>query len=182
MVTVTISKAFGCKKEVLYMKTYSFLIFKPDALERELVSNIIGRFINNGFTLEIIDYKKVNRDLILQHYTYIVERMGDVFVKRAEDFFVNKFVIIAIVSIENNNAISLSRKLVGILDPVKSENGTIRYDFGDDSLEKASNENRCVRNLVHASDDITAYNREVLLWFGKDILKNYLQEDYNGIS
>jgi nucleoside-diphosphate kinase len=164
------------------MKSYNFLIFKPDALERELVGDIIGRFVNNGFIIEMIDYKKINRDLILRHYAHVVEYMGDVFIKMAEDFFVNKFVIIVIISIENKEAIPLSKKLVGNTDPVKSDKGTIRFDFGDDSLEKALRENRCVRNLIHSSDDITAYNREVLIWVGDAVLKKYLQGDYNGVS
>lgn len=164
------------------MKSYNFLIFKPDALERELVGKIIGRFIDNGFSIEIIDFKKVNMSLILQHYEFVIERMGDPFINMLENFFVNKFVIVAIISIEDDNAISLSRKLVGITDPVKSESGTIRFDFGDDSLKEALEEKRCVRNLIHSSDDIIAYNREVSIWFGEHILEKYSKRERYGIS
>ena len=164
------------------MKSYNFLIFKPDALERELVAKIIGRFIDIGFSIEIIDYKKVSVGLILQHYKFVAEDMGGSFIKMIENFFVDKFVIVVIISIENDNAISLSRKLVGITDPVKSESGTIRFDFGDDSLKQASEEKRCVRNLIHSSDDITAYNREVSIWFGEHILEKYSKVGRYGIS
>jgi len=155
------------------MKNYNLLILKPDALERELVGKIISRFVDNGFTIEMIDYRKVNMDLILKHYKFVIERMGNNFITMVENFFVGKFVILIIVSIENEDAISLSRRLVGVTDPVKSDVGTIRYDFGDDSLEDALKEQRCVRNLIHSSDNPVAFKRELSIWSCEHMFKKY---------
>lgn len=155
------------------MKSYNFLMLKPDALERKLVFKIIDRFIQSGFVIEMIDYRIVDVDLILKHYSKVIKEMGNSFIDMANNYFVGKHVIIMIISIKNKDAINISRNLIGVTDPKKSEIGTIRYDFSDDSLEIALKEHRCVRNLIHSSDCLEAFKREVVLWFGKNVLNKF---------
>lgn len=148
-------------------------MLKPDALDRKLVLRIMDRFIQNGFHIEMIDYRIVDIDLIVKHYFAVIERMGNIFINMASDYFVNKPVIAMIISIENNDAINLSRRLIGVTDPEKSDIGTIRHDFSDDSLEKALKENRCVRNLIHSSDSLDTFKKEIALWFGQSVLNKF---------
>jgi nucleoside-diphosphate kinase len=155
------------------MKSYNFLMLKPDALKRELVSVIVNRFIENGFSIEYIDYRIASQGIILQHYQSVIDEKGETFAKMTVDCFSGQSVIVLIVSIEGNEAIALSREMIGVTDPINSSKGTIRNDLGDDSLEVALKENRFVRNLIHSADSADSYEKEVILWLGSDALKRF---------
>ncbi|NCN98684.1 hypothetical protein GW923_00675 [Candidatus Pacearchaeota archaeon] len=56
-------------------------------------------------------------------------------------------------------------------DPIKCSEDSIRRIYGDDTLEKSIEEERCVRNLIHMSDSNSAAKREINLWFGEKYVK-----------
>ena len=68
--------------------------------------------------------------------------------------------------VEGQSAVEVIRRITGNTDPAKAEEGTIRGDFADDSIEKANAENRAVRNILHASSSLEDAEREIELWFG----------------
>jgi nucleoside-diphosphate kinase len=155
------------------MKEYCFIALKPDALERQLVDVIIKQFVNSGFHIETFGYKIIDELLIFNHYKQLLNTYGDVFKDKVRRGFVGKPMIPVILSYENENAISVARKIIGATDPAKAEAGTIRGDLGIDSLEKAVCENRICYNLIHGSDSHSSYLEEVNLWFDKQIARKY---------
>lgn len=155
------------------MKYYSFIMLKPDALERQLVLEIIERLKVNDIAMEILDYRLVNRELIFKHYEQVIAEIGEAFKEKAAVYFVGKYVIPMIISSRDENIIANVRKAIGATDPSKAAPGTIRGDLGEDSMERAVLENRCCENLIHASDSYESYLTESELWFGKDISQKY---------
>ena len=90
------------------MKTYALIIMKPDALEAELVEPTIRRFIEEGFQIEMMGFKRADENLILTHYAHVVEKLGESFKKMAIMAFVGKPMIPIILSQVGENAIALS--------------------------------------------------------------------------
>ena len=64
------------------------------------------------------------------------------------------------------NAILKVRAMTGSTDPVKAAAGTIRGDYGFDTIEQADAENRATNNLIHAADSEASVDRETAIWFG----------------
>jgi len=67
--------------------------------------------------------------------------------------------------LEGENAVTLTRKITGFTDPAQAEKGTVRADFGSDSIVNANSDGRPVRNVVHASGNVEEAKREIRLWF-----------------
>lgn len=67
--------------------------------------------------------------------------------------------------LEGEGAVFLTRKITGFTDPAQAEKGTVRADFGSDSIVKANSDGRPVRNVVHASGNVEEARREIKLWF-----------------
>jgi len=154
------------------MKSFSFIMFKPDALERELVDVILERFKAENFTIEAVGCKLATEELILTHYEEPMSRVKGLR-ENALNSLTGKYLIPVIVSLENEDAIEKVTKIVGKTNPPAAEVGTIRRDFGEDSFEKADKENRFLNNLIHRCDDKEAYNREIKLWFNEIIYNKY---------
>lgn len=155
------------------MKSYALIIMKPDALESELVETIIKRFIGKEFLIEMIGFKKVDERLILTHYAHVVEKLGESFKKMAIADFVGKAMIPIILSQAGTDAILNARALTGATDPAKALPGSIRGDYGIDSMEKADLEGRCCYNLLHCSDSNESLLAEIRLWFDSQTYENY---------
>lgn len=71
------------------------------------------------------------------------------------------------------HSVEIVRKVTGGTEPVKSDVGTIRGDFVLDSYKMADDDNRSVRNLIHASGSVEEANNEIKHWFEKNELINY---------
>ena len=160
----------------------TLIIIKPDGVQRNLVDKIIERF--EAASLKVIKKKKLTADkkLISEHYpNSMAEAIGEKSIKAGEkvdpvkhglkvvkwlrDYLTSGTVIAMIL--EGEDAIRKARDVTGYTDPSKAEKGTIRGDFGDDSILQANKEKRPVRNLIHASDSKENAEREIKLWFGK---------------
>ncbi|TAL48102.1 nucleoside-diphosphate kinase [archaeon] len=168
------------------MMEKTFVIIKPDAMKKNLVGKIVARFEENS--LRVAGMKMVKADLKLasKHYP---DALGEAIAKKAEKAgvktkdpkeygmkilrwlreFIISYPVVAMV-LEGDDAISRVRKLIGYTDPATAEKGTIRRDFGDDSVLQANIENRPVYNLVHASDSPETAKHEISLWFKNDEL------------
>ena len=80
--------------------------------------------------------------------------------------------VVALV-LEGNRAISITRKLVGSTEPLQSVVGTIRGDYTVDSYALADNDNRAVRNLIHASSSEFDSDYEIKIWFKEAEIYTY---------
>lgn len=155
------------------MKDYALIIMKPDALKAELVENIIRRFIQSDYKIEMVGYKQVTSELILNHYAEVIQKLGDWFRDIVIKDFVGCGMIPVILSQEGENAIANARELTGATDPAAAAPGTIRGDFSKDSMEAANRENRSCYNLVHCSDSKKSFMAELKLWFDPEIARMF---------
>lgn len=146
--------------------TKTFVLIKPDAVERGIVSNIISRFLEEGFIIEMLNCLYSSDEQITKMYADNIVVNGNCYRHNLINYLSNKIVIAICFSIiGNRDAIDVARKLIGYYDPKKSNPGTIRFDYGIDSLDEATKNNRCCFNLVHAASNYDEYILDMNIWF-----------------
>jgi nucleoside-diphosphate kinase len=125
---------------------------KPDAVERGLVGEIIGRLERKGLTLVAADLRLVSLDLAREHYD---EHRDKPFFGDLVEFITRSPVLAMVVEGPDENTYLLVRKVVGATKATDAEPGSIRGDYATITTE----------NLVHASDGHDSAAREIGLWF-----------------
>ncbi|MBU1143347.1 MAG: nucleoside-diphosphate kinase [Firmicutes bacterium] len=151
------------------MKQSTFIMFKPDTLERHLESDIIKIFLEQGYHIERSREVIVDEKLILTHYEEVIKAVNkDYFKNGVLTAFRGKRVLAYEISKDSEDVVHEVRDLIGATDPSKALSTCIRGRFGMDSIEKAMSEKRMVNNLIHASDSIESVERELKLWFEQD--------------
>ena len=133
----------------------TFIIIKPDAVQRGLIGEIISRYERRGLKIVAMKFMKVSDELARKHYAVHSERP---FFAGLVKFITSAPVVAMIV--EGSNAIEIVRNTNGATKPSAAATGTIRADFGID----------VGRNLVHASDSPENAASEIALWFGDDAI------------
>ena len=128
----------------------TLLIIKPDAVQRDLIDEIIARVERQGLRVESKHRMRIDRDLADRHYA---EHSEKPFFGELVEFITSGDVIVAKVT--GPEAISVLRTLIGATDPAKADAGTIRGDYGKVITE----------NLVHGSDSPESAKRELDLFF-----------------
>jgi nucleoside-diphosphate kinase len=152
----------------------TLILFKPDAVQRGVVGEILTRFERVG--LKIIGTKMISPDQ--DHYYKHYEEIGQVITRRGEKTFnnvmsmMNQGPVIAMV-LEGVEAVDLVRKLVGSTEPKSSAPGTIRGDFSHMSYGYGDSTDQGIPNLIHASGDLADAQREIPHWFSEDELYDY---------
>jgi nucleoside-diphosphate kinase len=133
----------------------TFIILKPDAVQRNLIGELIHRFERRGLKIVGMKFMQVSDDLARRHYA---EHEGKGFFGGLISYITSAPVVAMVV--EGTNSVASVRQMVGATKPGEAAPGTIRADFG---LEIG-------RNLVHASDKPETAVREIALWFGDDLV------------
>jgi len=160
----------------------TMVILKPDALERRLIGSIIQRYEEAGLeVLDLLYIPKVDEEMITRHYPPSMARSlgekaqkatsgisdpeahGMKVLERLRAYFTRGPVLA--MKIGGEGAIQAVRRVTGYTDPLTAEKGTIRGDFGIDSLAKSTEEGRACENLVHASGNPEEALAELKLWF-----------------
>jgi nucleoside-diphosphate kinase len=152
----------------------TLVLFKPDAVQRGVVGEILTRFERVG--LKIVGTKMIapDRDHYYKHY----EDIGKMVTRRGEDTFnitldlMLQGPVIAMV-FEGVEAVALVRKLVGTTEPKSAAPGTIRGDFSHMSFGFADGAKKGIPNLIHASGDPEEAEQEIGHWFSDDELYDY---------
>lgn len=152
---------------------YSFIMLKPDALDRHLCVPILERLKAANVEIEMADCRKVDTKLLFAHYEEVIGKLGRDFERKCADYFTNRWVMPIVVKGESETLIADIRKVVGATNPAQADKGTIRGDFGIDSYDKCNAEDRACENLIHASDCPEAVRREIGLWFGQAYADKY---------
>ncbi|CAF4707911.1 unnamed protein product [Rotaria sp. Silwood1] len=137
----------------------TFIMVKPDGVQRGLVGDIIRRFEQRGYKLVALKMIQAPKALLESHYE---EHKGKKFYEPLLTY-IGSGPVVAMVW-EGLNVISVGRKMLGATDPAKSEPGTIRGDYAIVTG----------RNIVHGSDSENAAKREIDLWFRKDEVSNWV--------
>ena len=134
----------------------TFIMVKPDGVQRGLVAEVMSRFENKGLQLVGAKLMQVPPDLAKKHYAEHKEKpfFNDLVT------FITSAPVFAMVW-KGENAIPVCRTLMGKTNPTEAAPGTIRGDFGL----------TISMNIVHGSDSIESAKREIELWFGDDIVQ-----------
>lgn len=172
----------------------TLVIFKPDAVKRSLVGEILSRFEKVGLKIVAMKMLIPDEQLLTQHYpdalvpivgnktkkdwdaygvaySETAEEIGRMIIDETRAFMRSGPVIAAVL--EGGLAVEVVRKLVGSTGPKDSAPGTIRGDYAHLSLGRASSARKGAANLLHASGDIEEAKREIALWFTPDELYEY---------
>ena len=177
-------------------KERTFVILKPDTIQRSLAGEIIARFERAGLKLVGMKFGIPEEKNLWKHYNKDdawFEKKGNNIVKERTDrgLPVDKAAIeygkdiigalvkfmtagpVIMLAVEGNEAVAVVKKLVGGTEPSTSDVGTIRGDYTSDSYAIAAVDDRAVRNLSHCSDAVDEAKREIELWFKEGELLNY---------
>jgi nucleoside-diphosphate kinase len=133
----------------------SLILIKPDAVQRRLAGEILGRIERRGFTLRAGKLIHVSRELGETHYA---EHKEKPFFGELVDFITSGPTFALVV--EGEGAIATMRKTIGATNPADAEPGSIRGDLAVAMPD----------NLVHGSDSPESAEREIALWFTDDEL------------
>lgn len=138
----------------------TFILIKPDGVQRGLIGEIISRLERKGLALIALKLINVDLETAKQHY---IEHRDKSFYEHLV-YYITSGPVVAL-AVEGFNAISAVRQLVGTTNPVEAMPGSIRADF---CLET-------VRNLVHAADSVEAAERELPLYFSVADYVSYIR-------
>ena len=136
----------------------SFVMMKPDAVQRRLMGKILSRFEEKGLQIVAVKLMQIDEELAKTHYGEHAEK--PFFPSLVE--YITSSPALAMV-IEGEEAITTIRKLVGATNPLEADLGTIRGDYGMDTG----------RNIIHASDSPASAEREIGLFFNEDEICDY---------
>jgi len=150
----------------------TFVMVKPDGVQRQLVGEIIKRFENAGLKLIGMKMVWVDKDFASKHYTEdITIRRGQRVRSDAIRFIIGGPVIAMVW--EGIHAIDVVRKLVGTTESKSAAPGTIRGDYTHMSFPYADERKVPIKNVIHASADAKDAEYEIALWFIKEELFTY---------
>lgn len=136
--------------DAFIQKERTFIMIKPDGVQRGLVGKIIQRFEARGFVLKAMKVCKPGKEHLQKHYADLSKK--PFFNGLVE--YMDSGPVCAMVW-EGDNCVKTGRKMLGATKPFDSEPGTIRGDF-------------CIdvgRNVIHGSDSVESANHEINLWF-----------------
>ncbi|HAS00094.1 MAG TPA: nucleoside-diphosphate kinase [Candidatus Moranbacteria bacterium] len=177
-------------------KERTFVIIKPDGIQRSMVGEIISRFERVGLKLTAMKMLVPKAEQCWTHYNKDeawFQSKGERIVKGREEMklpvekeaieygrdiigqlvtFMTSGPVLAMV-IEGNSAVGIVTKLVGGTEPLTSDIGTIRGDLTLDSYDLAGMDGRAVRNLIHCSDKPEEAEREIKIWFDESEIIAY---------
>ena len=131
----------------------TLVLIKPDAVSRGLVGEIIRRFEDRTLRIKALKILKPSKELVEKHYE--VHR-GKPFFEPTVRFMTSGPVVAMVL--EGDNAIAIVRQMVGALDPLEAQPGTIRGDYTLSTKE----------NLVHGSDSVESAESEIAVWFAPE--------------
>ena len=133
------------------MSDRTLVLCKPDAVERKLVGEIVGRLERRGLTIVAMELRTIDADLAGRHYE---EHQGKPFY---DDLvaFITRGPLAAMVVEGGENTWQVVRTMMGATRPSEAAPGTIRGDLALETTE----------NLVHGSDGPESAAREIALFF-----------------
>lgn len=159
MVVCTILTVFSYfSRTMAANRERTFIMVKPDGVQRGLVGKIIKRFEAKGFKLIGLKFMWASEDLLKKHYA---ELSGRPFFPGLVKYMSSGPVVPMVW--EGLNVVKTGRQMLGATDPKDSNPGTIRGDL-------------CIqvgRNIIHGSDGVESAKKEITLWFNEKELVSW---------
>lgn len=180
-------------------KERTLVIIKPDGVQRTLIGEIIRRYERIGLKLCAMKLLIPTEEMAIKHYYDVggdawIEEVGR---KASADYekkgekspyatfkengwailkanakYMSSGPVIAMIW-QGANAVKLVRKITGSTAPLMADVGTIRGDFTLDSYALADADNRSIRNLIHASGEVSEAEKEIPIWFRPEEIFDY---------
>ncbi len=175
----------------------TFVIIKPDGVQRTLIGEVIRRYERMGLKMIALKMLIPTPNLAEKHYTLDPEWVRKVGEKsilgyKAKNIipptedpleighkvlarlvkFMTSGPVVAMVW-QGMHAVQIVRKMTGGTEPLTSDIGTIRGDFVIDSYQISDLDDRAIRNVVHASGSVEEALGEINLWFKPEEILNY---------
>ncbi|HCM36800.1 MAG: hypothetical protein A3J30_00460 [Candidatus Wildermuthbacteria bacterium RIFCSPLOWO2_02_FULL_47_9c] len=175
----------------------TFVMIKPDGIQRSLVGEIVKRYERVGLKLIALKMFVPKEEMVEQHYLLDPNWKRIVGEKAIESYrkkgmnppsgkpeevgervlqglkkYLTAGPVVAMVW-QGAHAVEVVRKITGGTEPRSSDVGTIRGDYVLDSYQMADTDGRAVRNLIHASGSLEEAEKEIPHWFSKDEIVNY---------
>jgi nucleoside-diphosphate kinase len=137
----------------------TFSIIKPNAVQKNVMGEIITRFEKRGLRVAAAKFTRLSREKAEGFY---IEHKDRPFFGSLVQFMTSGPVLLMVL--EGDNAVALNREIMGATDPAKAAPGTLRKDFAD-SIEA---------NAVHGSDSPASAEREIAYFFDKaEVVKRF---------
>ncbi len=149
------------------MAERTFVMIKPDAVQRGLIGDIVSRFEKKGIKIVAMKLISVSKEFAERHYAI---HKGKPFFEPTVKYITSSPVVAMVL--EGINAIEMVRSMMGKTDPQKADIGTIRGDFGQ----------FIGRNIVHGSDSKETAEFEINLWFKPSEIADYKRIDEQWLS
>ena len=141
----------------------TFVMIKPDGVQRGIIGELITRFEKVGLKLVGMKFVHIDANFSKKHYSAHIEKP---FYPGLEVLLTSGPVVAMVF--EGAGSISLVRKMVGSTEPAGSLPGTIRGDYAHINYAKADAESKALPNLIHASDSTEGAEEEIKLWFAEN--------------
>ena len=135
----------------------TYVMIKPDGVQRGLVAPIIERFTSKGYTLRGLKLMNVPKELAETHYSDLSSK--GFFAGLIE--YITSGPVVAI-ALEGKNVVEQARKIIGATNPLAADPGSIRGTY-------------CIdigRNIIHGSDTVENAQKELALWFPEGLVDN----------
>jgi nucleoside-diphosphate kinase len=140
----------------------SYVMIKPDGVQRGLVGAIIKRFETKGFKLLALKMVSPSKTHLESHYEDL----------KSKKFFpdlISYMLLGPVVAMvwQGRSVVATGRKMLGATNPLDSAPGTIRGDF---CIETG-------RNIIHASDSVESAEKEIKLWFTPEEVQSWGKDE-----
>ena len=139
----------------------TYIMIKPDGVQRGCVGEIIARFEKKGFKLLAMNLYSPSKQLLEEHYKDLKEKP---FFPKLVEYMMMGPVVCMIW--QGREVVKTGRKMLGATNPLNSEPGTIRGDY---CIESG-------RNIIHGSDSVESAEREIKLWFKPEEINQYTRD------
>ncbi len=176
----------------------TFILLKPDTIQRSLIGEIVNRIERTGLKLVAAKMVSGEEKRLLEHYgkddawylekgtkrIKLLKEAGKTVDENRPPIEYGKDIIRGVVRYmqasplvamvwEGNQSVAVVKKIVGSTDPTASDVGTIRGDYQLDSYTLSDAEERGIRNLIHCSDKPSEAEREISIWFAPEEVHQY---------
>ena len=136
----------------------TYVMVKPDGVQRNLAGEIITRFEKKGFKIVGLKLLQLTREIAEKHYA---EHIGKGFFEGLVSYITSGPVVAMVL--EGKDVVSAVRTMNGATNPANATPGTVRGDY---AIEVG-------RNIVHASDSVESAEREIAIYFTPQEVVNY---------
>jgi len=178
-------------------KERTLVVIKPDGVQRSLIGEIVKRYERMGLKMVAMKMLVPEESFVEKHYTLDPQWRritGEKTIKSYQEKglvppsrdpleisakilanlkkYITSGPVVAMVW-QGANAVKIIRKITGGTEPLTSDPGTIRGDYVLDSYKMSDEDNRSVRNLIHASGSPEEAEMEIKHWFSENEIINY---------